>query len=192
MPLTSLSQIMAAFAATGLTAAELLWGVQPATDAGTLSEQGLTTHSQGHAMGLTLRYSPDILLESDMVTEVSCENGESTYPRCNPVFGDTACETPLPVLCIRDLDLPAPSYIAATQGWSGGVMAVTQSVAATGLSSVDDMNTICAATFGQDWRIVSYQDGYNGHVRGYGYLGTQAARFWADNKEHPEATCWGK
>ncbi|MBX2802398.1 MAG: hypothetical protein KTR31_32260 [Myxococcales bacterium] len=124
------------------------------------------------------------------VVTVGCDNGT----QCDPIDGDTSCNTALPLLCFSDLGMPQPASVPTTSSyftWSGGVVATTPPVApfTDGLSTLADADALCASEFGPDWRTAEFHDGWGWNFLAYGNVGSEP-RFWVDIDDQPDATCW--
>jgi hypothetical protein len=123
-------------------------------------------------MGMSWGFgSRDAQLE---ITHVGCHgrprlDGSEDGPACDPYVGDTSCTAVLPILCLKESDLPRPNYAvdksggsmppAFYRGWSGGVAGLSEPIAGTGLSSLEMANDVCAATLGDGFRMAEFHDG---------------------------------
>jgi hypothetical protein len=110
-----------------------------------------------------------------------------------PYTGDTACNTSLPLLCIRKTGngLPVPSYIDTTNpynAWSGGYIALSRAHVGYDMSSQAAANAICASELGSDWRMAEFHDGWGWDFQAYG-AATHPERFWVAISDQP-ANCW--
>jgi hypothetical protein len=87
----------------------------------------------------------------------------------DPLHGDTACATALPLLCLKVDSSPRPNYPIDTQdgglpkegyrGWAGGSLATTAPIVGETLATRADADSICAASFGEGWRLAEFHDG---------------------------------
>jgi len=102
------------------------------------------------------------------------------------------CSTPRPLLCIIDINAPAPSYLSNTKNWTGGLVAATDAVSGNRFSNIDEANAYCAQNFGQDWRVASFHDGGGWALRAYGSAGKMGDRVWVDIKTQSSGTCWSR
>jgi len=121
-----------------------------------------------------------------------CDQDSNAMNRCNPIHGDTLCNVSRPLLCILDIDAPAPEVLDNPHYWTGGVLALSSPVSAEKFSHLSDANAYCEATFGEYWRVASFHDGGAGALKGYGVSQKWATRFWVDIKNQPKATCWSR
>lgn len=123
----------------------------------------------------------------------ACTVGPNDQHVCDPYVGDTACETPLPIICFRAMDAPVPRNLPANHHlhWSGGAVATTGPVPASRFATIGDVDRFCAAQFGPDWRTATYHDGGRpGLFSGFGRLDESLERAWIDIRGQPYATCW--
>jgi len=144
--------------------------------------------------GLTLERTPQSPNNSAGGTVVlSCgvskDRGDNL---CNPYVGDTLCSRPMPLLCIIDINMPAPAYLSDAKNWSGGLVAVTDAVSGDQFSTIDEANAYCSQNFGTDWRVASFHDGGGWALRAYGSAGTSGGRVWVDIKTQSSGTCWSR
>ncbi len=130
------------------------------------------------------------------IVAISCAYGPPTQHVCNPYVGDTPCELPQPVACVRQLGAPVPASLhgrLASRIWSGGELAFTEPVAAARFDRIADVDRFCARRFGTDWRTATFHDGMSyigiaGMARGAPLEG----RAWVDIADQPYATCWAR
>ena len=120
--------------------------------------------------------------------DVGCSNS------CDGYNGDTACTTPLPMLCIRKsgpgFPLPVPVGLPNSDRyhlWSGGIVATTAPIVPTTLAAA---NAACAAQFGTDWRLAEHHDGWGWSFQAYGGVGDPKSRFWVNVNDQPNGVCW--
>ena len=120
----------------------------------------------------------------------SC-GGDYGY-KCDVIEGDTACQTALPLLCFKDLNLPTPLHIAEPETWAGGLLALTDPVKGERFRTEVQAHKYCANAFGKDWRVVSYHDGPDKGFQSYGRNANAKKRAWINIQSAPKATCWSK
>jgi hypothetical protein len=120
---------------------------------------------------------------------IACNNN------CNATQGDTPCTTPLPLLCIRKsgpgFPLPVPVGMNNSDQynrWAGGVIATTAPMVPP--ATLAAANAVCATTFGANWRLAEFHDGWGWAFRAYGGVGDPNQRVWLDINDQPGATCW--
>ena len=102
---------------------------------------------------------------------VSCHGEPQTASgSCDAYRGDTACATPLPLLCLnvdgspRPPGLHAPAVAGAMPddfyaGWAGGKVASTAPMPGAMLKSRAAADATCKAAFGEGWRLAEFHDG---------------------------------
>ncbi len=107
----------------------------------------------------------------DGIVLVGCHGEPATDDgSCNAYRGDTSCATPLPLLCLKVDDTPTPAGLRTPAvdgalpddfyaGWAGGSVATTAPMPGTELKSRDIGNRVCAAAFGDAWRLAEFHDG---------------------------------
>jgi hypothetical protein len=78
--------------------------------------------------------------------------------------GDTPCEVPLPVLCLKKANLPVPPGITPGfyDGWTGGNLKLSTPVPGYALYSKAAADGLCASQFGAGWRMGEHHDGGGG------------------------------
>jgi len=120
---------------------------------------------------------------------VGCANS------CDAYKGDTSCTTALPLLCIKKtgvgFPLPLPASVDNSSRyyrWTGGVIGTTADTVPP--STLAAANALCVQTFGPDWRVAEFHDGWGWNFHAYGGLGDPAKRFWVHINDQPGATCW--
>jgi hypothetical protein len=109
----------------------------------------------------------------------------------DPYFGDTSCNNQLPILCIRKVGAPQPSYITTDfySGWTGGYVTMTRAHFGYEMSSPSVADGICASELGAGWEMAEFHDGNGGwHFQAYG-AATHLERFWVMINDQP-ANCW--
>ena len=127
------------------------------------------------------------------IVYLSCTGGPNDQHVCDPYVGDTACETPLPIICFRGMGAPVPRNVPTHHHWhwSGGAIATTGPVPASRFATIADVDRFCAAQFGPDWRTATYHDGGRpSQFSGFGRLDESLGRAWIDIRGQPYATCW--
>lgn len=126
-----------------------------------------------------------------------CRDDRPGGRACDPINGDHRCDAELPLLCYRDLGLPAPTGFPAAQAeimtrrWSGGEVAATAPVAGDRFATIGAADRYCAGQFGEGWRVAEW------HVsgRGWGFSARSggrrfSGRYWVDIRGAPYGTCW--
>ncbi len=127
-------------------------------------------------------------------------------PQCNPVQGDTACRTALPVLCVlkdgsasdavgvatdTKIDGSSPTYTVSAL-WAGGTLGATAPVAGFVLGSLAEANARCTKELGSGWRMATVLDSTQGGSllgkRGQGLVQVQT-RHWVANPAQ-KSNCW--
>lgn len=164
---------------------------QPGNGAGALIDNVqlcLTGQTASSAKGLTWR-----LVKTNApsgTVRVGCGNDE-----CDADNGDTPCTEALPILCIKKsgagFPLPVPATVDNTDQynkWSGGVIATTAPTQPP--ATLVQADALCAEQFGVDWRVAEHHDGWGWYFQAYGGVGDPDSRFWVDNNDRPNATCW--
>lgn len=146
--------------------------------------------------GLTLAPFVGEPIHEKGLVALSCVLGARNQPICDPYVGDTLCSARLPVACFHPLGKPVPISIAkhvARAMWSGGRLAFTEPIAGSSFASAKEVDALCVARFGSDWRAAKWHDGPNNY--GIAGLSDQAApqsRVWIDVVGSPYATCWAR
>ena len=106
----------------------------------------------------------------------------------NGYKGDTDCAQALPLLCVHPHGLPAGNF-RATQydGWLGGEVALGHAVPGSQLTSRGAADALCAAEFGDGWRMGEHHDGRGSVGWGFTGVGHVAAgvRFWSSVNDQP-------
>lgn len=126
------------------------------------------------------------------VVTVGCDNGV----QCDPINGDTPCDTALPLLCTLDLGLPQPVSVVSPNiyyTWAGSVVATTPPLAPEldGLNTLAAADDACATEFGAGWRTAEFHDGWGWNFIAYGNVGEEP-RFWVNIDDQPGGTCWSQ
>ncbi len=93
---------------------------------------------------------------------------------CNPQSGDTPCTQILPILCIINPKvLPRPYYKfyadytayanpdqSFYEGWTGGIMSVTDPVRGLDIDSYVTGDNLCKSAFGSSAKFATFNDGW--------------------------------
>jgi len=107
--------------------------------------------------------------------------------------GCVPCEEELPMICIKDENLPIPAtFNPDYKGiWTGGHIKFTPAVAGNAFETEDDVDAFCETQFGQGWRHVNGKDGSWTHAMvGYGQAPKEYEHFWVGYKNGPHHICW--
>jgi hypothetical protein len=113
---------------------------------------------------------------------------------CDPYRGDTPCATKLPLLCFIYEGTEGPPTLdqrKAKFSWSGGRVAVTDPVAAETFPTLMDANNYCKNSFGKDWRVAEFHDGFGGWSFFAAGSLPKDTRFWVDINDQ-RANCWSR
>ena len=150
--------------------------------------------SEAARRGLTLGHSAPTQNNSAVGTvALSCGTSEISGDNlCNPYVGDALCSMPRPLLCLIDINAPAPAYLSNSKNWTGGLVATTDAVPGDRFSTIDEADAYCAKNFGKDWRVASFHDGGGWDLRAYGSAGKPGGRVWVDIKTQSSGTCWSR
>jgi hypothetical protein len=140
--------------------------------------------------GLTFMALPDPDNSSLGITLMTCGKNEDKSNICNPYLGDSLCQSERPLLCIIDINAPAPAYLSTPEYWTGGLIAGTDPVRGDRFSTIQEANSYCSQIFGKNWRVASFHDGGGWAMRAYGSIGNVQQRVWIDIKNQPEGPCW--
>ena len=132
--------------------------------------------------------------------EIAVFNCDSmTEPDCNPFVGDQPCEREWPLLCYRDLGLPAHRFDSMSEEemgarrWSGGEVAATLPVRGARFRTIAEADRYCADSFGEGWRVAEWHLGGNAKTFSARTGGRRfSGRFWVDIRGAPYGTCWGR
>lgn len=125
---------------------------------------------------------------SSTMFEASCSTEIGAV--CNPYRGDTPCSTPLPLLCLLDIDAAVPATVSDDTHWTGAVLSLSHPIRGTALPSLADADRLCVQTFGEGWRVAHYRDGGGQGLVGFGSPPTAQQSVWVHIKGRPDATCW--
>lgn len=147
-------------------------------------------HMQTH--GLTFEYKALGAGNTNRTALLSCGQDESGKKTCDPYVGDMQCKSEIPLACFLDINVSAPSHMSNQKYWSGGLIALTDSVAASQFKTIKNADAYCAANFGKNWRVASFHDGGGWGIRAYGHAGLRSQRVWLDIKDQPRGTCWAR
>ncbi len=148
-------------------------------------------------MGVTLHSIPVPEDKAPDVAAFECRPATSGEPDCKPFVGDQPCDSPMPMLCFRDLDLPRPPEAAfsslTSRRWSGGEVAATEPIKASRFRTITDADRYCASRLGRDWRVAEWSAG----GAGYGFAAKSggrsfSGRYWIDIRGVPYGTCWSR
>ncbi len=131
------------------------------------------------------------------VVDVGCGYTPGVGNQCDPYNGDLPCSAELPVLCFYDAGLNMPANLnnsSIYHSWSGGIVATTVPVRGDSFYSIHEADAFCAKTFGDDWRVAEFHDGWGWYFKAYGNVGNNAnqskRRLWVHIDDQPNATCW--
>lgn len=110
----------------------------------------------------------------------------------NAYEGDTPCSEWRPILCLNQDGAVVPpdleGVIGFYHGWAAGNMAITplnRPVRGTALTSREAADNLCAAAFGEGWRMAEFHDGVGGwNWYAYGNIAS-GTRFWTANNDQP-------
>lgn len=146
--------------------------------------------------GVTFYAAPSRLPDLAGMVILGCNATRDDRAACDPYVGDTACDTPLPVACIRAVEKPVPnrfSNLYRGRIWSGGDLAVAPAAPASRFRTIADVDAYCAGSLGPGWRTVEAHDGLGGNVLGGPGVRTDfEPRVWVDIADQPYATCWAR
>ncbi|PHS34773.1 MAG: hypothetical protein COA91_13960 [Robiginitomaculum sp.] len=128
------------------------------------------------------------------VHAVSCSRNKIYQSvNCNLFKGDTACDTPLPLVCFHDLGLPVPDKFAVgTPFWSGGNVALTRKRRGDNFKTIAEAHAFCRLEFGAEWRVASFHDSSRGVITSSVPVSGPKGSAWVDIKDQPYATCWAR
>lgn len=129
------------------------------------------------------------------IVALGCNLTRDDRAACDPYVGDTPCDTPLPVACIRPAERPVPvGFVKAyDKTWAGGDLAVAPAAPGSRFRTVREVDAYCAANLGPGWRVVESHDGLGGNtVSGLGDRASFEPRVWLDIADEPYATCWAR
>lgn len=146
-------------------------------------------------MGMTFYVPSPKLRHVLRIVALGCNSTRDDRAACDPYAGDTPCDTPLPVACIRPAERPVP--VGFVKGydktWAGGDLAVAPAAPASRFHRVREVDAYCAANLGPGWRVVEAHDGLGGNtVSGLGDRASFEPRVWLDIADQPYATCWAR
>jgi len=142
--------------------------------------------------GLTFfNTNAELIYQTKGLNTINCnERNTGIFNPCNPIKGDTSCETSLPVACFYDRGLSVPQTFDGAY-WSGGDVALTSPRRGDSFKTISDVDAYCRTEFGNLWRTASFHDGggkkpLTSSVPIVGPTG----RVWIDIKDQPYGTCW--
>ena len=125
------------------------------------------------------------------VIDVGCGGGVG---KCDPINGDALCTEEHPLLCFYDGDFAKPPMLEIPNRyheWSGGMVATSSPVKGIDFPTISDANAHCSSTFGTDWRVAEFHDGWGWNFKAFGNTGgSMTDRFWANINDQPNGTCW--
>ncbi len=112
--------------------------------------------------------------------------------KTNPYRGDTSCDQSLPMLCFNR-DMSGAPALSFRESWSFGSLRPTLPVQGYQLTSQATADALCAAAYGEGWRMAEYHDaafgqkigpvsGHDFWARGNAPLGQ---RFWVSIYDQP-------
>lgn len=143
--------------------------------------------------GMGLTYAERTPAVPDGLVSLACWSVTEGEHVCQPLRGDTPCDTALPVACFRSQEDPAPVRYWMGKVWSGGAVRFSSPTTASRFRRVGDVNAFCRAQFGPDWRIASFHDGLSpGELLARGDASALSSRVWVDIQDQPYATCWAR
>ena len=116
---------------------------------------------------------------------------DPTQMPCDPNRGDTVCTAAVPLGCYKEGNRQKPpldnEYYAAS--YVGGEVRVTEPIIGESLTSLAEADAVCAASFGQDWRTLSFHEAGGSIVISHTQV-PEMTRMWVDIKDKPVASCW--
>ncbi|MEO1039458.1 MAG: hypothetical protein AAFX09_07915 [Pseudomonadota bacterium] len=149
--------------------------------------------------GLTMGVRPQWRGARDGVVAFSIGSASVGELDGDPYRGDTDCSEALPLLCFQPLEAPAPFELtppdrtasAAIAAWSGGSVALSRPVRAATLQTLEEANSVCAAQFGEEWRMATFHEGLTGHTfTAFSEPLDPYTRAWVDIRDQPYGVCW--
>lgn len=129
------------------------------------------------------------------VIDLTCFGIRKVGEPCDPYVGDTVCSAALPVACLRPGNAPSPvrAGSVARTAWTGGSLAVTEPVRGDSFRTIRDVQRLCAARFGPDWRVANINDGGRFLIiSAQGDRRTVTGRVWVDAVNQPHGVCWAR
>lgn len=129
------------------------------------------------------------------VIDLTCFGIRKVGEPCDPYVGDTVCSAALPVACSRPGNAPSPVRAGsmARTAWTGGSLAVTEPVRGDSFRTIRDVQRLCAARFGPDWRVANINDGGRFLIiSAQGDRRTVTGRVWVDVVNQPHGVCWAR
>ncbi|MDP1737131.1 MAG: hypothetical protein Q8L23_06800 [Caulobacter sp.] len=146
--------------------------------------------------GMTFYVPPSSSRDVPGTVVLGCNPTRDDRFVCDPYVGDTPCDTPLPVACIRPNETPAPatfSRLYSGRLWSGGALAAAPPSPASRFRTISEVDAYCARNLGQGWRALEAHDGLGRNlVAGRGDRAGFEPRAWLDIADQPYATCWAR
>lgn len=139
---------------------------------------------------------PDPLpIRKGMTWTVLGQQGQSVHvgsdAKTNPYAGDTSIDTYLPILCVLVDGRGAPGGINFDfyNGWVKGAVQTTPAYPGVELTSRQQGDVICDATFGPGWHLAEFHDASGGWsywaTKGETMTFTPGSRFWAAISNQP-------
>ncbi len=137
--------------------------------------------------GLTWRLTARV--ESLGADYVSC-GYKDHVAECDAYSGDTLCSAERPLLCVKRTGAANPGVVqgSCTSGWVGATLALSDPVRGDTLESPEHADSICAAQFGDGWRMVEFHEGGGWTFWAHGDISPET-RFWVWINDQ-DANCW--
>lgn len=146
--------------------------------------------------GMTFYHSPSNPRDIPGVVVLGCNVTRDDRTVCDPYVGDTPCDTPLPVACIRPAERPVPVAFANLYSgriWTGGDLAAAPAAPASRFRTIAEVDDYCATSLGQGWRALEAHDSLGKNaVGGAGRAADFEPRAWVDIADQPYGTCWAR
>ncbi len=146
--------------------------------------------------------------------------GNPDKNQCNPIQGDSACRTALPVLCVlkdgstaesaglvnattaaaatktEGIEKPSDASLNLCTGWVSGTLGATAPVAGFVIGSLAQANARCAAELGSGWRMAEVRDAASSGSSSWGLVGKRGQGLASQQTRHwvhindQKANCW--
>lgn len=146
-------------------------------------------------MGMTLTEYTGYKNIAQNISMLGC-NQDPTQRHCNPIIGDTLCNTSLPLACFKPNTLKLPDILKenseTARFWTGGHISYSTPVRGDHFKTIADANKACTTQFGHDWRVASHHDGVPGTLYAQTAKRLPKQRLWVDIKDQPYGTCWAR